>query len=93
MPCGEAAMDTGQLGPVQQACPHVRQKDEDVSMLIFFKRSIKFAATLRMVLLGDMPIHEWHSNIYIPLIEDCMCTAPKKKMTHQELTKINAKMA
>jgi hypothetical protein len=72
---------------------HVRKSDKSkgVSMLVFFKRSLKFAATLRLVLLKKFSITAWLKHIYIPLIEDCLCEAPKKKQTHYESLNFNNK--
>lgn len=72
---------------------HVREQDKEqgVSVLIFFKRCIKFAASFRLVLLKQTSIIGWLKNTYLPLIKDCLCAAPKKKTTHYESIKVNSK--
>ena len=72
---------------------HVRKSDKSkgVSILVFFKRSLKLAATLRLVLLKKFPITAWLKHIYIPLIEDCLCEAPRKKQAHYESLNFNNK--
>lgn len=70
---------------------HVSAKGQAVSMLMFFKRSLKFASTLKMVLLKKLPIKTWLSDTYLPLIIDCVCLAPKNKQTHYESLQINKK--
>lgn len=72
---------------------HVRSRNpqEGVSMLVFFKRSLKFASTLRLVLLKKFSIKKWVKEILIPLIEDCLCEAPRKKKTYYDSISINNK--
>ena len=72
---------------------HARQIDQKqgVSILIFFKRSIQFRATFRLVLLKRLSIIKWLEEIYLPLIADCACKAPKNKQSHYETLKINIK--
>lgn len=70
---------------------HVSVRGQAVSMLMFFKRSLKFAFTLKMLLLKKLPIKTWLSNIYLPLIIDCVCHAPKNKQTHYQSLQINRK--
>lgn len=72
---------------------HVRRQDENqgISVIIFFKRCIKFAASLRLVLLKQTSIIGWLNKTYLPLIKDCLCAAPKKKTTHYESIKVNNK--
>ena len=72
---------------------HVREIDNEqgVSILIFFKRCLKFTATFRMVLLKRLSISKWLEQIYLPLIANCACEAPKKKQTHYQSLKINIK--
>jgi hypothetical protein len=72
---------------------HAREIDNNqgVSMLIFFKRSIKFTATFRLVLLKRLSIIKWLEEIYLPLIVDCACEAPKNKQSHYQTLKINIK--
>jgi hypothetical protein len=72
---------------------HVRSRNpqEGVSMLVFFKRSLKFASTLRLVLLKKFSIKKWVTEILIPLIEDCLCEAPSKKKTYYDSISINNK--
>lgn len=72
---------------------HVRNRDrtQGVSLLVFFKRSLKFAATLRLVMLGKLSVTKWLEHFYLPLIIDCLCCAPKKKQTHYENLDINMK--
>lgn len=66
-------------------------KSQGVSVLIFFKRCIRFAASLKLVLLKRSSILKWLKDIYLPLIKDCLCTAPKNKKTHYESLTINIK--
>lgn len=70
---------------------HARQIDkaQGVSILIFFKRCIKFAASLRLVLLKRFKITHWLEQIYLPLIADCLCESPKNKRTHYQSLEIN----
>ena len=72
---------------------HVRKQDKEhgVSILIFFKRCIKFAASFRLVLLKRTSIISWLKLTYLPLIKDCLCDAPKNKQTHYEALKVNIK--
>ncbi len=72
---------------------HVRKQDKEqgISILIFFKRCIKFAASLRLVLLKRTSIISWLKHTYLPLIKDCLCDAPKNKQTHYEVLKVNNK--
>lgn len=72
---------------------HTRKQDNNqgVSILIFFKRCIKFAASFRMVLLKRTSIINWLKHTYLPLIKDCLCDAPKNKQTHYEALKFNNK--
>ena len=70
---------------------HVSARGQTVSMLMFFKRSLKFASSLKIVLLKRLPIKTWLSHTYLPLIIDCVCIAPKNKQTHYESLQINIK--
>lgn len=72
---------------------HVRKQDKEqgISILIFFKRCIKFAASFRLVLLKRTSIISWLKHTYLPLIKDCLCDAPKNKQTHYDALKINRK--
>jgi hypothetical protein len=72
---------------------HLREqeKNQGVSLLIFFKRCIKFAASFRLVLLRHTSIISWLKLTYLPLIKDCLCDAPKNKQTHYESLKVNCK--
>lgn len=72
---------------------HAREIDngQGVSILIFFKRCIKFTATFRMVLLKKLSITKWLEQIYLPLIADCACEAPKNKKSHYQTLQINIK--
>ena len=70
---------------------HVSRRGQTVSMLMFFKRSLKFAFTLKMVLLKKLPIKIWLSDTYLPLIIDCVCQAPTSKQTHYQSLQINKK--
>jgi hypothetical protein len=72
---------------------HAKQidKDQGVSVLIFFKRCIKFTASFRWILLKRSSIALWLKQVYLPLIVDCLCVAPKNKQTHYESLKINIK--
>ena len=72
---------------------HARKQDKEqgVSILIFFKRCIKFAASFRLVLLKRTSIISWLKLTYLPLIKDCLCDAPKNKKTHYESLKVNIK--
>ncbi len=65
--------------------------EQGVSIIIFFKRCVKFSATFRIVLLKRMAITKWLKEIYLPLIIDCVCEAPKKKQTHYQTLKMNIK--
>ena len=60
---------------------HVRKIDAEkrVSVLIFFKRCLKLAATLRLVLLKRLPVTRWLRHIYLPLIANSLCDAPRIK--------------
>lgn len=72
---------------------HAREIDkvQGVSVLIFFKRCVKFAASLRLVLLKKFSITYWLEQIYLPLIADCLCEPPKNKQTHYQSLEINIK--
>ncbi|MFT3947606.1 MAG: transposase [Agriterribacter sp.] len=70
---------------------HVSVSGQAVSMLMFFKRSLKFASTLKLVLLKKTPIKAWLSDTYLPLIIDCVCLPPKNKQTHYDSLNINKK--
>ena len=65
--------------------------EQGVSVLRFFKRSLKFAATLRLVLLNKFSADIWLKEIYKPLVIDCLCMPPHKQCTHYEYLKINMK--
>lgn len=71
----------------------VRSVDNNkgISTIIFFKRCLKFAATLRLVLLKRLPVLRWLKEIYLPLIVDCLCEAPINKRTHYQTLSINNK--
>ena len=60
---------------------HVRKIDSEkgVSVLIFFKRCLKLAAALRLVLLKRLPVTRWLGHIYLPLIANSLCDAPRNK--------------
>lgn len=66
-------------------------KSKGVSVIIFFKRCLKFAPTLRLVLLKRLPVIRWLSDIYLPLIVDCLCNAPVNKATHYHTLSLNNK--
>ena len=66
-------------------------KTKGVSVIIFFKRCLKFSVTLRLVLLKRMLITRWLKDIYLPLVIDCLCEAPVNKQTHYENLCINNK--
>jgi hypothetical protein len=70
---------------------HAREIDNEqgVSIIIFFKRCVKFRATFRIVLLKRLSITKWLQEIYLPLIRDCACEAPKNKQTHYQTLKMN----
>ena len=72
---------------------HAREIDngQGVSVLVFFKRCVKFTATLRLVLLKRFSIAKWLEQIYLPLLGDCSCEAPKNKKSHYHTLKINIK--
>lgn len=72
---------------------HVKQMDKEqgVSLLIFFKRCVKFSASLRQVLMKQLSILIWLEQVYLPLIIDCLCSAPKNKHTHYQSIKVNIK--
>jgi len=72
---------------------HVKKIDtaQSVSVLIFFKRCVKFAFTFRQVLLKRQSITIWLKHIYLPLIADCLCGTPKNKQAHHQSLKINEK--
>ncbi len=65
--------------------------EQGVSIIIFFKRCVKFSATFRNVLLKRLSITKWLKEIYLPLIRDSACEAPKKKQTHYQTLKMNIK--
>lgn len=69
----------------------VVDNSKGVSTIIFFKRCLKFAATLRLVLLKRLPVLRWLKDIYLPLIVDCICEAPINKRTHYQTLSINNK--
>ncbi len=70
---------------------HVAQMGQAVSLIMFFKRSLQFAYTLRRVLFNKLSISEWLENTYLPLVIDCLCAAPKGKHTHFKSLVINKK--
>jgi Transposase DDE domain len=72
---------------------HVRKidKEQGVSIIIFFKRCVKFMATHRLVLLKKLSINKWLQEIYLPFIKDCACEAPRKKKTHYQNQNMNIK--
>ena len=72
---------------------HVRQQDKEqgVSVLIFFKRCTKFAALFRLVLLKQASLIGWLNKTYLPLIKDSLCAGQKNKTTHYASIKINRK--
>lgn len=72
---------------------HAKQIDNEqgVSTLIFFKRCRKFTASFKLVILRKLPITKWLEQIYLPLITDCLCKAPKNKTTHYQSLNINIK--
>jgi len=61
---------------------------QGVSIIIFFKRCVKFTGSFRLVLLKRLSITKWLEQIYLRLIADCACETPKKKSQYQTL-KIN----
>jgi IS4 transposase len=65
---------------------HIRNIDgsKGVSIIMFFKRCLKFATTLRLVLQKRMGVTQWLKYIYLPLVIDCICEAPVNKRTHYE---------
>ena len=65
---------------------HIKNIDNSkgVSIIMFFKRCLKFATTLRMVLLKRMGVTQWLKYVYLPLVIDCICEAPVSKQTHYE---------
>lgn len=70
---------------------HVKKLNNNhgISLIIFFKRCMKFASTLRLVLLRKFSIYKWLTQIYLPLIKDCLCDAPKNKDTHYQTLNFN----
>ena len=66
-------------------------KEQGVSILIFFKRCVKFSTTFKLVILKKLSVSKWLEQIYLPLIADCLCEAPKNKQTHYQSLKINIK--
>jgi len=72
---------------------HVKQidKEQGVSLLIFFKRCVKFSASLRLVLMKKLSMSVWLEQVYLPLIIDCLCAAPKNKHTHYQSMIVNIK--
>lgn len=72
---------------------HVRKIDAEkgVSVLIFFKRCLKFSATLRLVFLKKLPVVKWLRDIYLPLIANSLCDAPRNKETHYQSLRVNYK--
>jgi Transposase DDE domain len=70
---------------------HTRKidKEQGISVIIFFKRCTKFTSTLRLVLLKRLSIIKWLEQIYLPLIADCACEAPRNKQTHYQTLKMN----
>jgi Transposase DDE domain len=70
---------------------HVKKEDKEqgISLIIFFKRCLKFTATLRLVLLKKLSIIKWLKKIYLPLIEDCACESPKNKQSHYQTLNTN----
>ena len=75
-----------------QACnKHVRKKEPSagVSILKFFKRCLSFSDSLRLVVLQRTPVSTWLRKIFLPLIENTACEAPRKKVTHYQVFKEN----
>ena len=72
---------------------HAKEIDngQGVSVLVFFKRCLKFTETFRLVLLKRLSITKWLKQIYLPLIADCACEAPKDKKSHYHTLKMNIK--
>lgn len=70
---------------------HVRKMDAEkgVSILIFFKRCLKFTTTLRLVFLKRLDVTKWLRNIYLPLIANSLCEAPWNKKNHYHWLRIN----
>jgi len=60
-----------------------------VRMICFFKRSVQFAASLKLVLLQRMAINRWLQYTYLPTIADCVCESPHKKQTHYQTLNFN----
>lgn len=72
---------------------HIRNINgsKGVSIIMFFKRCLKFATTLRLVLQKRMGVTQWLKYVYLPLVIDCICEAPVNKRTHYEtLSLINS---
>ena len=70
-----------------QSCNRHIQKDNPatgVSVLKFFKRCLAFSTTLRLVVMGKMPIRTWLIKVFLPLIENTNCEAPTGKYTHYQ---------
>jgi hypothetical protein len=72
---------------------HAREidKEQGVSVIIFFKRCTQFAATLKLVLLRRLSIKVWLKEMYLPHIRYCACEAAKKKNTHYQNLNMNFK--
>jgi hypothetical protein len=69
---------------------HAREIDREqgVRIIVFVKRCVRFTATFRIVLLKRLYITMWLEQIYLPLIADCACEAPKKKQTNYQTLNI-----
>lgn len=71
-----------------QTCNLYVQRDKPtsgVSILKFFKRSLAFSATLRLVVQKRLSLHLWLREIFLPLIENTACEAPTSKKTSYEI--------
>ena len=81
------------LGLFRTCNSHARHvdKEQGVSIIIFFKRCVKFGASFKLVILKKLSVSKWLAQIYLPLIADCLCEAPKNKQTHYQSLKINIK--
>jgi hypothetical protein len=70
-----------------QCCNHhvrTKSKNMGVSVLKFFKRSLVFSDTLRLVILKKLPLHLWLDQVFLPLIRNTACEAPSGKRTHYQ---------
>ena len=72
---------------------HAKQidKEQGVSIIIFFKRCVKLSPSFKQVILKKLSVSSWLETKYLPMIVGCLCEAPKNKQTHYESLKINTK--